>query len=248
MTPARSTTTRVASALCTTVLGLAATTAQAAFQDPSNAPWGEWSRSDPGVAYAGWNFFADETPIEVDAVIVDSSPDVAGNTLIGGGSGSGSAATSLGFASTKSTETTGGAFITGGGNIYSPSVATAFDLDLALASAATAPLRVALQTRTLGSELDYAGMRLNGLAADSTTELERIALGGFGGSQVDTLFVWTLQAGVSALEFAFAAVESSVSFDALTVDVAPVPIPAAVWMFASALVPAVRFARRGKRV
>lgn len=229
--------------VCAALAALNTLSAEAAFVDPQSSPWGGWSRSDAGAAYAGWNFFADETA--PGGVITDSTPDLSANTLLGGGAGSGPNLASIGFSAAQVTETTGGAFVTGGGNIYSPSVATDFDITLNLSNALAGPVRVALQTRTLGSELDYAGVRVNGVAADAITELERITLGGFGGDQVDTLFVWTLAAGVSSLAFDVTAAESSVSFDALTVDVAPVPLPAAAWLLGCALVPLARRVRHG---
>jgi hypothetical protein len=60
---------------------------------------------------------------------------------------------------------------------------------------------VVLQVRTLGKELDVAGVTLNytdgdgsavALAADSYTELYRMDLGGGLGNEVEHLFTWTL--------------------------------------------------------
>jgi len=214
------------------MLGIAAAgSSQAAFQDPSVAPWGGWTRGDPGSIYAGWNVFGDEA----EPGIVDLTPDVLASTLIGGGTTAAPALVAIGADSFKVSEAgTVGTFVTSGGNIYNPSFATAFTVDIGAPATAT-PVRVALQVRIQGSELAYGNVRVNGELADSRDELARSALGGFGGAQVDTLFVWTLDSGVSHYVFTFEAAASSVSLDALTVDIAPVPLPISAWLLGSAV-------------
>lgn len=211
-------------------LGLAGTS-QAAFQDPATAAWGGWTRGDAGTVYAGWNFFTDDA----DPGIVDTSPDVPASTLIGGGTTAGPVLGSIGSGPFRVTEAgTPGTFLTSGGNIYNPSLATAFSVEVG-GGAEPGPVRLALQLRTQGGELDYGAVMLNGAAFDSRTELARTALGGFGGAMVDSLFVWTFAAGSSLYAFEFGAASSSLSLDALTVDVAPVPVPAPVLLLGSAL-------------
>lgn len=211
--------------------GVVAGPCQAAFEDPAIARWGGWTRGASGTLYAGWNVFTDDA----DPGLVDTTPDVLASTLIGGGTTAGPAAAAIGDGPFRVTEAgTPGTFLTSGGNIYNPSFATAFTVTIGGAPA-NSPVRVALQVRTQGSELDYAGVTLNGLSAATTTELARSALGGFGGALVDTLFVWTLAAGVDLYAINFAAAESSVSLDALTVDVAPVPLPLPAVLLGSAV-------------
>ncbi len=230
---------RFAPNLTALALALTAGNAAAAFQDPATATWGGWTRGTPGTLYAGWNFFADETPR--GGIIVDTTPDVAANSLIGGATTPGGPTfTQFGDSTFRVTETSGGSFVTGGGNIYSVVLANRFTLEFQNNGAL--PFQVALQTRTLGTELDPASILLNGVAPDHRQELSRLALGGFGGDQIDNLFIWRLAAGRD-LTLAFAAPASHMSLDALTLDAAPVPVPAAVWLLGSAL-SAMTFAAR----
>lgn len=222
--------TRISAALA--LLGIAtAGNSQAAFQDPSVAPWGGWTRGDPGTLYAGWNVFSDEA----DPGIVDRTPDVLASFLIGGGTAAGPAVAAIGPGPFTTTEAgTFGTFVTGGGNIYNFALATAFTVEIG-ASAAATPMRLALQVRTQGTELAYGNVRVNGELADSRDELGRSSLGGFGGALVDSLFVWTLDGGADRYAFTFEAAGSSLSLDALTVDIAPVPLPMSVWLLGSAV-------------
>jgi hypothetical protein len=222
---------RLALPITAIALSLAAGNATAAFQDPSTATWGGWTRGTSGTLYAGWNVFADETP--AGGIIVDSTPDVPANTLIGGATTPGGPTfTSFGDSSFTVTELSGASFVTGGGNIYSVAAANSFTL--AFQNRGELPFRVALQTRTLGTALDPASILLNGVAPDARQELGRVTLGGFGGTQLDNLFVWNVASGRD-LTLAFAAAASHMSLDALTLDAAPVPVPAAVWLLGSAL-------------
>lgn len=217
--------------LALALTGAVAGPCQAAFEDPATATWGGWTRGASGTRYAGWNVFTNDA----NPGIVDTTPDVLASTLIGGGTTAGPAVASVGDGPFRVTEAgTPGTFLTSGGNIYNPSFATAFTVDIG-GAATSGPVRVALQVRTQGSELDYPGVTLNGLSAATTTELARSALGGFGGALVDTLFVWTLAAGVELYTLNFAAAESSMSLDALTVDVAPVPLPLPAVLLGSAV-------------
>jgi hypothetical protein len=230
--------------LALALTGAVAGPCQAAFEDPATATWGGWTRGASGTLYAGWNVFTDDA----DPGIVDTTPDVLASTLIGGGTTAGPAVAAIGAGPFRVTEAgTPGTFLTSGGNIYNPSFATAFTVDIG-GTPVSSPVRVALQVRTQGSELDYAGVTLNGLAAAATTELARSALGGFGGALVDTLFVWTLTAGVDLYSLNFAAAESSVSLDALTVDVAPVPLPLPAVLLGSAVAGLASLRRRAPEV
>lgn len=206
-------------------------TSQAAFLDPATAAWGGWTRGAPGTLYAGWNVFTDDA----NPGIVDNTPDVLASTLIGGGTTAGPNLASIGPGPFSVTEAgTPGTFLTGGGNIYNFGNATAFTVELGGETLAS-PMRVALQVRTQGTELDYDNVQVNGTLAASRTELARAALGGFGGAIVDTLFIWTLAAGVDRYTFTLDAAGSSLSLDALTVDVAPVPLPMPVLLLGSAV-------------
>lgn len=211
-------------------LGLIATlaplSAQAAFTTPAS-----WSRGVDGTTYQEWDAFTTFT---------GATPDVASVN------DNGTAAL---------TENTGGGFVTGGGNIYSFSTATDFTVTVPEADV-TAPapdhdVTAIVQIRTLGTELDYSSVLLNGLAAVDTAELDRQGLGGFGGAQVDTWFLFNIPyadfgdgvPGVEDLTLTFNASGSSLSLDRLSVDTAirpfgfyaeanPVPEPASLGLIA----------------
>lgn len=206
---------------------LLAVSAQAAFEDPATASWGGWSRGDAGTIYHHWDVFSDETA--PGGIIVDTTPDVG----------------SFGSAPHSVTENTGSAFLAGGANIYSFSEATDFTVEIGGTANPGQPTRVALQIKTLGTELDLASVTLNGLAYDSAKELSKT--GGDNnpmGVAVETLFLWTLADGLASYVFDFNAAESSMSLDQLAVDVAPVPLPAAAWLMLSATGGMLSFARR----
>lgn len=128
-----------------------------------------------------------------------------------------------------------GAFLTGGGgagNIYSFGTALQFNL----ADANTAPVEtVVFQTRTTGTELDYATVALSydlggGPQALTATRVEtdRTNTGSFGVA-VSSLWTFNLSGrGVTDYALTFSAAGSSTSFDSAALDVhfAAVPEPA----------------------
>jgi hypothetical protein len=117
-------------------------------------------------------------------------------------------------------ETTGGAFVTSGGNIYSFAVATHFvvvipDFDLG----PQASSRFVVQIRTLGTTVDLSSVSMNGIIAESAELLYEEPLGGFGGVLRDWKFEWVGLSGnlpMNVLEFS--AEGSSMSLDRLAVD------------------------------
>jgi hypothetical protein len=113
-------------------------------------------------------------------------------------------------------------FITGTGNIYDFSTELQrFTLSDATPFALGA---VVLQTRTLGSELDYGAVSLSytdGSGTHFLAPLARIELdrGTTLGASVSSLFQWNLTGlGVSDYAITFAGAGPSVSFDAMTLD------------------------------
>ncbi|MBK8019436.1 MAG: PEP-CTERM sorting domain-containing protein [Betaproteobacteria bacterium] len=179
-----------------------------------------------GSLYAEWNFFNDSdssTPLTIQ----DATPDIA--------------AAGLGSGVAQFAETTGGAFITGGGNVYSPTVATAFTVSLPGVSGAT---EVWLRAATLGSLLE-ASATLNGVAAEAQESYSvPIPGGGFGGDEKEWYWRWTLPTAASSLQFSFASSASSVSLDQVAVYAAPVPEPGTYAMFGLGLAGLAAFARR----
>jgi len=126
------------------------------------------------------------------------------------------------------------AFLTGSGNIYNLDGTSAFTLTdstpFTLGS-------VVLQTRTLGTELDYAnvslsytdGTGLHTLSPLARIELDRGTQPGLG-ETVSSLWQWDLTGlNVNSYSLNFAASGPSTSFDSMTLDTwnqfAPVPEP-----------------------
>jgi hypothetical protein len=142
--------------------------------DPTNGFAGlttGWSLSDPNSAWAGWNVF--------NSYPTDSTPDVG----------------SFGLGSASVTENTGGAFLTGGGNIYSFAVATDFTTTLSGAAMGSGGVRtVALRFETLGTGLSLPSVVLtvgaNTFAATTSALLFSQSLGGFGGTEEERVFIW----------------------------------------------------------
>lgn len=121
------------------------------------------------------------------------------------------------------TQSNPAAFLTGSGNIYNPSSINSFTL----ADSTSFTLgTVVLQTRSVGSEIDYNSVTLNytdgagahSLASLPRLELDRVTVPGLG-ANVSSLWQWDLTGlGVSSYSISFAAAESSLSFDSLTLD------------------------------
>lgn len=175
-----------------------------------------WGLTDADTVYAEWKVF--------DGYPTDTTPDVG----------------SFGSNPQSVTETTGAAFLTGGGNIYSFSAATDFDLTLTGYSQDPQSVRtVALRLGLLGTDVDTASVLLGGLAPAVSEKTYTEILGGDQGSENEWLFIWTGVADALSYEFDFSALGSSMSLDQLAAYVGPsaavVPVPAAAWLFGSAL-------------
>ena len=146
----------------------------------------------------------------VDPSVAFGAP---GNLADKAGSTTGAILTQTGSASS---------FITGSGNIYDSSASIqSFQLtDATPFSLGT----VVLQTRTLGSELDYGSVFLSysdGTGSHSLAPLARLELdrGTTLGASVSSLYQWDLSGlGVTAYSLSFNGAGPSVSFDSMTVD------------------------------
>jgi hypothetical protein len=149
-------------------------------------------------------------------------------------------------------DTSGGSFVTGGGNIYSPSAVLSLDADIpSYGLGAGYGTTVLFQLRSLGNEADYDTVRLTYEDGDGTAqtisalsrqELERIQLGGFGGSQVDSLFVFDVPFSPESFKIEFDAAGTSLSVDRVAVDtfssVVPEPTGAMGLLIAAGLLSA----------
>lgn len=191
------------------VASCAPAAAEAAFLTPTG-----WSRSSPYTTRHEWNIFS--TPAGPNA------PDVANFPTTW-------PAPATGLPAANAYDTSGGSFVTSGGNIYSPAAATRIDVDVPQYDAGAGyATTVLLQVRTQGTEpihVGVDGVRLTYPGGGGTTlypveqaELSRVALGGFGGSLVDHAYLFRVPAGPASFKVEIDAAGSSMSLDAVAVD------------------------------
>lgn len=210
--------------LCLSSVLLSSTTYAASthFQNPGTASWGEWQRSDPSSIYVHW----EEFDAFVDgsggtSVLPDTAPDIANigsdfSVLIANNTGS---------------------FITGGGasgNIYSFSDTADFSIAIDSSSAhenlPPGDMRVALQVAFAGTEIDDSSVKLLGSFpfTQKIVLVQADASGEFGGVQNEYLYLWDLEYNnplplpLAAFSIDFKAEGSSLSLDAVAIDIGPV--------------------------
>lgn len=200
--------------------------ASTSFEDPATASWGGWNRGDVGTTYAHWEVF-DNTSLPLD-----NTPDAGLSGAV--------------VNNHVTNHTT--AFIVGD-NIYSFSEVADFTNTIQKDAFTPGPVTVALQLATRGNLLDLSSIVLGigGVETlyDSATLLFEDSLGSQGDIN-EYLFLWTLASDIVFYQFDFNSVSSSLSLDAISVDIGPaaVPVPAAVWLFGSALLGLVGVRRR----
>ena len=204
--------------------------------DASFTPSG-WTRgATPGSLYSEWNFFNDDIPAG-NGRIQDTSPEVAN---FGGGT-------------YQVAETTGAAFLTSGGNIYSPVAPTAFEFTVG--NVAGGLRDVYLRLASVGNfnptvNGSFTNFQLNGINGVYSLLHNEAIVGGFGGNEVEGLVSFLGVPGAASFLLTWNAVGSSVSLDQLSLDVgsvAPVPLPAAVYLMGSGLAGIAAMARRRQR-
>lgn len=188
--------------------------ASAEFITPDADTFG-WDRGATGLTtYAEWDYFTSPSG--------PNRPDVGsflGDTLAVGASA---------FNVYDSNFPASGSFITGGGNIYSPSGVIIPRIEFGgFGLGEGFVTTILLQVRTLGTEFDVSSMLLNGtVAPTSIVELDRIELGGFGGYQVDSLIRFDVVGSLASNEISFEAMESSMSLDRVAIDTFTTAVPA----------------------
>ncbi len=181
------------------------------FDTPDEATWGAWTRGDTGTLYAEWDNFASGG--------LSTSPDAGsyGTILATFGWNIGTAPD-------------------GDQNLANASANLALYADLE-GTVVTGPIRVAMQLETLGTGMDYDNVLLNGLEPTQISwpyaeELsEHRAL-------LQTLILWDLPSTPAGELFSFdLTATAGTAISQVTLDVGPaaVPLPAAVWLFGSAL-------------
>ncbi|GMU24234.1 MAG: hypothetical protein AMXMBFR13_43100 [Phycisphaerae bacterium] len=166
------------------------TAAQAAFVAPAL-----WSREQANTTYQEWNVFsspAGPNMPDIGWLNPNGTPDLF--------------------------DTSGGSFVTGSGNIYSPT--SVLDLRVVVPDYARTGdvTTVILQTRTNGSEIDFDTVRIGGTGFEDRGELLRQPLGGFGGFAVETWLKFELPYSASSFTVEFKASGTSMSLDRVAVD------------------------------
>lgn len=162
-------------------------------------------RGEPGSAAAGWDFFT------VGFGLPGNAPDLVGSTAT----------------TARLAQLDPAGFVTGSGNIYNQPNASSFVINY---TAGAAIDLVVLQTRTLGTELDYSSVSLSypgGIVPGIRAELDRAPFVGQGpGAIVSSAWTFNLSGlNASDISIAFKADGPSLSFDSATLDVKTVPEP-----------------------
>jgi hypothetical protein len=143
-------------------------------------------------------------------------------------------------------QTTPGAFITGGGNIYSIGTATTFRVNVPDFDKGPNYLtRAVLQIKILGTDIDLDSVRFNGLAFHHKELIQEMPLGGFGGFDRIWKFQWNNVSNNMALNtFHFNSASSSLSLDRVAIDTSFSAVPEPSSGLLVALVTASGFLRR----
>ncbi|MGP1272763.1 MAG: GC-type dockerin domain-anchored protein [Phycisphaerales bacterium] len=161
-----------------------------------------WERTDAMATHHEWDDFVSASG--------DNAPDIAASPAVVPGS------------ATQPTvvETSGGAFLTTTGNIYSINAIVSFLVEVPTFTEPGGTTEVLLQTRTQGREIDPLTITANGVAPVEVVELYRLVLGPddiFGGSLVDALWRFEVP-NASSVTIEFEAEDTSMSLDRLSVD------------------------------
>jgi|GEM_PF-2508966 len=161
-----------------------------------------WSRGDANTSFYSWDDFTTATG--------PNAPDAGAFPAQLPGS----------WVSPSVTETTGTAFVTSTGNIYSFTTQLAFEVVVPAEPIEGGTTTVLLQTRTQGREVDHATLFCNGQPPVEYVEHYRFTLGPkdvLGGDLVDALWRFEVPATGTAT-ITFDGTDLSMSLDRLEVD------------------------------
>ncbi len=187
----------------TALLGWAASCGAQGFVSPTLFGW---DRSEPSTTYYEWDDFTSASG--------DNAPDIA------------AVPADVDGVLPTVRETTGGAFVTSTGNIYSINGVIEFEVTVPAIVEPGWVTDVLLQTRTQGREIDAASILCNGEPPVETVELYRFQLGPddiFGGFLVDVAHRFEVD-GTNPVVITFAAADTSLSLDRVSVDTRSRPV------------------------
>ncbi len=224
---------------------LAASVSEAAFGTPSwTRPTTVGQATTDGTTHQQWNFFSDD---DINTTsIEDGVPDVA-NTNPNGNA---------------TVFEPGNGFVTGGGNIYSPTGILNLTFNIPTTDIGGGVTKFLLQIKTLGSELvysnhpntpivnDFSQFTIDGIAIStlpdfSYAELSRVALGGMGGNGVEHAFTFTLPSTAASHVLNYKPLFSSTSQDIVSIDTqVSLPEPASMGLLGLGAIALIR--RRSK--
>lgn len=159
-----------------------------------------WDRGDADTTYYEWDDFASASGENAPDIAAEPA-DVAGITP-------------------AVRETTGSAFVTSTGNIYSLNSVVEFEVRVPVIVQPGGTTDVVIQTRTQGREIDEATILANGQPPVETVELFRFQLGPddiFGGFLVDVVHRFEVDSA-NPVVITFAASDTSLSLDKVSVD------------------------------
>ena len=157
-----------------------------------------WSREADNSTYFEWDWFTSTSGGNVPDVgqFPDPVPD--------------------GWLEPDVVETTGDAFITGSGRIYSPFGPIYVEVTIPNYDLGTGTTTLLLQVKTIGNELDYAGVVMDDQQPMDIIEISRQT--GDMGEEVETLFVFEMEGNAPVYLAGIPTAEAHVSIDGIAVD------------------------------
>ncbi len=157
-----------------------------------------WSREDGNSTYFEWDWFTSTSGGNVPDVgqFPNPVPD--------------------GWLEPDVVETTGDAFVTGSGRIYSPFGPIYIEVTIPNYDLGIGMTTLLLQVKTLGNELDYAGVVMDDQLPIDIIEVSRET--GDMGEEIETLFVFEIAGNAPVYVVGIPTAEAHVSIDGIAVD------------------------------